>query len=312
MSKLTFAVPSKGRLKDNCANTFSEAGLTLRSAQGDRGYAGEIPEAPGIDLQFRSASEIAGLVVDGGVHLGVTGADLLYETASTEEEPAFLLKPLGFGHANLVVAVPAAWLDVETMVDLDDVAALHEARTGRRLRVATKYPRQTRAHFDACGVGHYRIVESGGATEGLPATGGAEVIVDITTTGATLAGNGLRILSDGIIRKSQAWLCASLSADWSDEALNELTQLMRRLNAREAARDHTVIEFSPNTNDSDLANLPAKVTAPGLAISARADAASVALRLDELGHGPVRLSNPDFIFDTDDEMMRKFRAALGR
>lgn len=311
MSKLTFAVPSKGRLKENCAKTFSEAGLTLRSAQGERGYAGEIPEAPEIDLQFRSASEIAGLVVDGGVHLGVTGADLLYETASTQDEPAFLLKALGFGHANLVVAVPAAWLDVETMVDLDDVAALHEARTGKRLRVATKYPRQTRAHFDACGVGHYRIVESGGATEGLPATGGAEVIVDITTTGATLAGNGLRILSDGVIRKSQAWLCASLTADWSSEAMDELAQLMRRLNAREAARDHTLVEFNAADTPPKLSNLSARLTAPGLAIASRQEASAVALALDEQGYGPVRLSNPDFIFDTNDETMRKFRASLG-
>lgn len=312
MSHLTFAVPSKGRLKENCERYFAEAGLTLKAAHGDRGYAGEIPEAANVDLQFRSASEIAGLIVDGKVHIGVTGADLLYETASAAEEPAFLLMPLGFGQADLVVAAPAAWLDVETMADLDDVAAIHEERTGRRLRVATKYPRQTRAYFDECGVGHYRIVESAGATEGLPATGGAEIVVDITTTGATLAGNGLRILSDGVIRKSQAWLCASLQANWSRPALHELSDMMRTISARESARRHATIEFDSDFGPARLSGLPVEIVSPGVGVCLASEAAEVARQLDDLGAGPVRLSRPDFLFSRDDAQMKKFRAVLGK
>lgn len=234
MSDLMFAVPSKGRLKEQCEEYFSQAGLTISTVGGARGYAGEMPAMPDVDLQFRSASEIAMLLMSGGVHLGVTGADLVHEAASDIEQRVSMLVPLGFGRADIVVAVPNAWVDVDTMMDLDDVAAIHEARTGSRLRVATKYLRQTRSYFDSCGVGHYRIVQSTGATEGLPAAGDAEVVVDITTTGATLAGNGLKILSDGVILRSEAWLAASLTADWSEKGLAVLEAILRKLEASTA------------------------------------------------------------------------------
>ena len=129
-----------------------------------------------------------------------------------------LLRPLGFGRADLVVAAPKSWIDVDTMADVEEVAHDFLARTGRRLRVATKYLVQTRAFFARHGVVDYRIVEFGGATEGAPAAGAAELIVDITTTGATLAANGLKILSDGLILKSQAQLAASLKASWTARA----------------------------------------------------------------------------------------------
>ncbi len=310
MSKLMFAVPSKGRLKENCESYFSEAGFPLKAAAGSRGYAGEIPSAPGIDLQFRSASEIASLIVSGSVHVGVTGADLLHETMSAVDTAAFLLTPLGFGHADIVVAVPNAWLDVETMADLDDVAALQDMRTGRRLRVATKYLRQTRQFFDECGVGHYRIVESAGATEGLPASGDAEVVVDITTTGATLEGNGLRVLSDGVILKSQAWLCASLGADWTDEALGELEAMLRAMEAREAGQRNTIIEFDAGADIVSLLGNSLRVISPGVGICENKRAAELAQRMSEQGAGPVRLSRREFIFEDAGVRMSEFRAAL--
>jgi len=126
-----------------------------------------------------------------------------------------LLTPLGFGHANVVVAAPQAWIDVRTMADLEDVAAHFRAKRGERMRVATKYVNLTRRFFAAHGVADYRIVESLGATEGAPAAGAAELIVDITTTGATLAANALKMLDDGVILRSQANLVASLSAPWT-------------------------------------------------------------------------------------------------
>lgn len=310
MSSLTFAVPSKGRLKDKCIEYFGEAGFSLKSAAGARGYAGEIPEAPGIDLQFRSSSEIANLIIAGSVHLGVTGLDLLYEATADVERSAFLFMPLGFGHADLVVAAPGAWLDVETMADLDDVAAIMEARTGRRLRVATKYGRQTRAYFDQCGVGHYRTIESAGATEGLPAAGGAEVVVDITTTGATLEGNGLRILSDGLIRRSQAYLCASLRADWSAEALAELASLVRSLEAREVGRSRTILEFDPGFDPSGLDGAEFQVLEAGSLVCDSGDATRLAGRLTEMGAGPVRLAPRDFIYGFDSGQTEKFTAAI--
>jgi ATP phosphoribosyltransferase len=141
-----------------------------------------------------------------------------------------LLKKLGFGYADVVVAAPQAWIDVATMDDVDDVAHAYLARTGGRLRVATKYANLTRAFFAAKGVGDYRIVASDGATEGAPAQGLAELIVDITTTGATLVANGLKILDDGVILRSEANLAARRGAGLSSAQNQVAEKLLNRLN----------------------------------------------------------------------------------
>ena len=143
------------------------------------------------------------------VHLGVTGEDLVRESIADADKRVLLIDNLGFGSANVVVAVPQAWIDVRTMADLDDVTTGFRAQHNRRMRVATKYINLTRNFFATHGVVDYRIVESAGATEGAPAVGTAEMIVDITTTGATLAANGLKVLDDGVILRSQANLVAS-------------------------------------------------------------------------------------------------------
>ncbi|MNY02937.1 ATP phosphoribosyltransferase [compost metagenome] len=91
------------------------------------------------------------------------------------------------------------------MADLGDVASEFRARHGRRLAIATKYWRLTQQFFSRQhGIQLYRIVESLGATEGAPAAGQADIIVDITSTGSTLKANHLKILSDGIIVRSEA------------------------------------------------------------------------------------------------------------
>lgn len=146
------------------------------------------------------------------------------------------MRPLGFGRADLVVAVPKSWIDVETMSDLEEVGHDLLARSGRRMRVATKYLTQTRAFFARHGVADYRIARSGGATEGAPAAGSAELVVDITTTGATLEANSLKILADGVILRSQAHLTASLRADWDEARLAVAERLLRIVEARAAAR----------------------------------------------------------------------------
>ncbi|HEX2761684.1 MAG TPA: ATP phosphoribosyltransferase, partial [Rhizomicrobium sp.] len=173
--------------------------------------------------------EIAAALLAGDVHLGITGEDLLREAAPELERRAHLVCPLGFGFADVVVAVSRYWIDVSTMADLDDICASYAARHRRRLRVATKYAGLTRAFFAHNGIADYRIVPSSGATEGAPAAGTAEVIVDITTTGATLRDNGLKILDDGVILKSQAQLAASLTADWNADARKACESLLSRL-----------------------------------------------------------------------------------
>ena len=215
---LALAVPSKGRLQENATQFFARAGLEFVQGRGARDYRGAIADLPNVEVAFLSASEIVGQLAQGLAHFGITGEDLVREKVADANARLALLAPLGFGHANVVVAAPQAWIDVRTMADLEDVAASFRARRGERMRVATKYVNLTRRFFAEHGVADYRIVESLGATEGAPAAGAAELIVDITTTGATLAANALKILDDGVILKSQANLVASLTAPWTRSA----------------------------------------------------------------------------------------------
>lgn len=215
--RLVLAVPSKGRLMDQTADLFEKADLKLRKVGSERGYRGEIADRDDVEVMFVSASEITALLKSGRVHLGVTGEDLVRETITDADRRVSLLVPLGIGRADVVVAVPAAWIDVRRMADLEAAALLFQRTHGRRLRLATKYMNLTRRFFAAKGVTGYRIVESLGATEGTPAAGAAELIVDITTTGTTLKANGLKVVDDGVILKSQAHLVASKLATWTAE-----------------------------------------------------------------------------------------------
>jgi ATP phosphoribosyltransferase len=227
---LTLAIPSKGRLKEKCDETFARAGLTLEQVTA-RGYRACLSGQPDVEVMLLSASEIAAALLAGDIHLGITGEDLLRESAPEIEDRIALVKKLGFGHADVVVAVSNYWIDVSTMADLDDVCAAYAARHRKRLRVATKYANITRAFFAHNGIADYRIVPSAGATEGALAAGTAEVIVDITSTGATLRDNGLKILDDGVILKSQANLAASLTAEWDTEARTACKALFAKLGA---------------------------------------------------------------------------------
>jgi ATP phosphoribosyltransferase len=216
--QLSIAVPAKGRLKDAAAALFERAGLALRKSGHERGYRGLIEGIDGVEIVFLSAAEIVHQLKAGRVHLGVTGEDLIRETLPDVDGSVEFLLPLGFGRAAVVVAVPDCWIDVDRMADLEDVAAQFARVHGRRLRVATKYLNLTRRFFARAGVAGYRIVESVGATEGTPAAGTAELIVDITTTGTTLRANHLKLLEDGLILKSQAQLVAARKARWNRDA----------------------------------------------------------------------------------------------
>jgi ATP phosphoribosyltransferase len=206
----TLALPSKGRLKDQATEALARAGLTVETPSDTRQYNARIQGLEDVEIAYLSASEIAREIGEGRVDLGVTGEDLLRETFSDWSERMEIAARLGFGRADVVVAVPEVWLDVATMADLDDVAADFRQRHGRRLTIATKYWRLTQQFFSQLhGIQVYRIVESLGATEGAPAAGLADVIVDITSTGETLRANRLKVLDDGVILKSEACLVRS-------------------------------------------------------------------------------------------------------
>lgn len=233
---LVLAVPAKGRLQENAEAFFARAGLALVKPRGARDYRGAIAGLDGVEVAYLSASEITGQLAAGAVHLGVTGEDLVREMMPDADRRVVLIEALGFGSANVVVAVPQAWIDVRTMADIDDVATAFRHHHGRKMRVATKYVNLTRDFFSGHGIIDYRIVESSGATEGAPAAGTAEMIVDITTTGTTLAANGLKVIEDGTILRSQANLVAARTAVW-DGAARELARvILDRIAAQARAR----------------------------------------------------------------------------
>jgi ATP phosphoribosyltransferase len=230
------AVPAKGRLQANMEAFFARAGLDLVKPRGIRDYRGTIAGLPGIEVAYLSAAEVVDLLAQGAVHLGVTGEDLVRETIPDVNERVVLIDALGFGQANVAVAVPQAWIDVHSMADLDDVATAFRLKHERKMRVATKYANLTRSFFSTHGITDYRIVESAGATEGAPAAGTAELIVDITTTGATLAANALKVIEDGVILRSQANLVAARAAKWGADERATARTVLDRIAAQTRAR----------------------------------------------------------------------------
>ena len=248
------AVPSKGRLQEAAHAFFARAGLELVQGRGARDYRGAIAGLTGVEVAYVSSAEIVSQLAAGAAHFGVAGEDLVREKAPDVESRFELLSPLGFGHANVVVATPKAWIDVRTMADLVDVTTGFRAQHNRRMRVATKYINLTRNFFASHGVVDYRIVESAGATEGAPAVGTAEMIVDITTTGATLAANGLKVLDDGVILRSQANLVASKDADWSPAARETARVILDHIAARARASKYREVRTRfAGCNDALLA-----------------------------------------------------------
>jgi ATP phosphoribosyltransferase len=222
---LILAVPSKGRLQQNAENLFARSGLELVKPRGAREYRGTIAGFDGVEIAYLSAAEITTQLAQGAVHLGITGEDLVREIIPHADQEVVFIDQLGFGFANVAVAVPRAWIDVHRMADLDDVATAFRLKHERKMRLATKYANLTRAFFTEHGVVDYRIVDSAGATEGAPAAGTAELIVDITTTGSTLAANGLKVIEDGVILRSQANLVAARAASWG-AAQREIARLL--------------------------------------------------------------------------------------
>ncbi|MCJ7871144.1 ATP phosphoribosyltransferase [Phaeobacter sp. J2-8] len=203
---IKLGVPSKGRLMEKTFDWFGARGVTLARTGSEREYAGAVSGVDGIELVLLSAGEIPRELAAGRIHLGVTGTDLVHEKLPQWEQVVEPLVELGFGHADLILAVPSCWVDVDTLDDLDAAAAAFRARHGFRLRIATKYHRLIREFLRDCGVADYQLVDSQGATEGTVKNLTAEMIADITSTGETLRANHLKILSDGLVLKSQATL----------------------------------------------------------------------------------------------------------
>ncbi|MDB9707649.1 ATP phosphoribosyltransferase [Planktotalea frisia] len=226
---IKLGVPSKGRLMEKTFEWFGARGVELSRTGSDREYAGAVSGVEGVELVLLSAGEIPRELAAGRIHLGVTGTDLIREKLSNWEQRVDELALLGFGHADLIIAVPDFWVDVRTLDDLDAAAAKFRAQNNFRLRVATKYHRLIRDYLRQNGVADYQLVDSQGATEGTVKNETAEAVADITSTGETLLANHLRLLDDGPALKSQATLFRSKTADLSDKERVDLAALIGKL-----------------------------------------------------------------------------------
>ena len=226
---LKLGVPSKGRLMDKTADWFGARGVDIARAGSDREYAGTVRGAEGVRLVLLSAGEIPRELAAGRIHLGVTGTDLVRERIPDWQARVAELAPMGFGQADLVIAVPKAWVDVDRLEDLDAAAAAFRTQHGHRLRIATKYHRLVRDFLRHAGVADYVLVDSQGATEGTVANGTAEAIADITSSGETLRANHLKMLADGLIHRSQATLLRARKAAWTTEARRACATLLARM-----------------------------------------------------------------------------------
>ena len=319
---LVLAVPAKGRLQENAEAFFARAGLTLIKPRGARDYRGAIAGLDGVEVAYLSASEITSQLAAGAVHMGVTGEDLVRELIDDADRRVVFIEPLGFGYANVVVAVPQAWIDVRTMADIDDVATAFRQHHGRKMRVATKYVNLTRGFFARQGVIDYRIVESSGATEGAPAAGTAEMIVDITTSGATLVANGLKVIEDGTMLRSQANLVAARNAQWGEQEKSLARVILDRISAQGRARAFREVRarFAGMT---DVLLRQAKETygvetpfggptSSGMTTLHCPPDQVYALTnfLREKGAEAVAVADLDYVFSRDNPLYVKFEAAL--
>ena len=201
---ITIGLPSKGRLKEGAIHFFKKNNYELTSNGGERNYFAKFEKYPNIKIIYLHAKEIIQRIGDGTLDIGISGLDLLNESATNLKKKIEVKRKLDFGSANVVVAVPNDWIDVQTIADLEEVSFDFRDKKNTRLRVATKYPNLTNNFLVSKGVTQYKLVPSLGATETYPFIGSSEIITDITSTGKTLKDNNLRILKDGLILKSQA------------------------------------------------------------------------------------------------------------
>ena len=206
---ITIGLPSKGRLKEKAVSFFEDSGLKILQSDKERNYFANIENKPNIKIIYLHAKEIIQRLGDGTLDVGISGLDLLNESEKSLQDKIGIKQKLNFGGANLVVAVPDDWIDVQTIADLEEVAFDIRSKRNTRLRVATKYPHLTNNFLISKGVTQYKLISSLGATETYPFIGSSEIITDITSTGKTLQDNNLRVLKDGLILQSAACLFVS-------------------------------------------------------------------------------------------------------
>jgi len=224
-SEIILAIPSKGSLYEGTLGFLRLAGIPV-VYENQRQYTARMSRMDGISILFQRAEEIPMKIASGAADLGITGEDLFREETIEHDNPVIVIRDLGFGHARLVVAVPGAWIDVNSMDDLAELAHSFRLKHQRTLRIATKFPNLAREFLAQKGLSDYMLIESLGATESAPSSGMSDLIIDLASSGKTLTENHLKMLSDGVIISSQACLIATRRIENWDRARIESFEML--------------------------------------------------------------------------------------
>lgn len=221
--RVTLALPSKGAIAEPTINFLRDCGLRVDKPN-PRQYTGTLPAIPNVDVLFQRVTDVVYKVTDGTAQLGIAGYDVVREHP---DDNLIVIHPnLRYGQCKLIVAVPEAWVDVETMADLVDVALDFRELQRRNLRVATTFTNLARQYLHEQGIHHFTLVNAEGAIEAAPTIGYADAIIDLAQTGTTLRENHLKPLPDGVIIESQACIVGNLTALRQNPAVLEATRLL--------------------------------------------------------------------------------------
>jgi ATP phosphoribosyltransferase len=329
--KLIIALPSKGRLQEQSFSFLSGCGFDVSRVGNGREYVGNLVGIDDVDVIYFRPDEIPVRVEQGDAHAGITGEDLYREFGGGQSASFLLMPNLGFGRARLVVAVPQSWVDVSTMSDLDEAAMVFHQKHGKSLRVATKFSQLTRAFFAERGIVEYSLVGSLGATEGAPAAGVADFVVDLTSTGTTLAENHLKEISGGTVLQTEGCLIASLrNTLWSGRAIAALENLVEQIEARMRGTSRLVLRFSVPAEmgqfvrqklkesyacimpswDENAASTPIDGRAAVVALCSRQKLYSVVKFLKSEGAAEIVVDRGEFIFEGSSQAFDKFKQIL--
>lgn len=248
--RLRFGLTSKGNYEQATIQFLDRAGLSVWRPN-PRQYVGRISELPDVEVLFQRTEDIVHKVADGSVDLGITGYDLVAEHGFDQENLFVVMPDLGFRRCELILAIPEGWLDIASMADLADLSVDFK-RTGRSLRVATKFPNLTRDFLHRHGVNYFSLVDAHGALEAAPTLGYADIIADLSETGVTLRDNRLRVIDGGVILKAQAALIASLrTLKNQPEKLEAARSIIEMSEARLRSRGYRIVTANVQGNSSE-------------------------------------------------------------
>lgn len=332
---LRLALTSKGAYEDATIRFLERCGLAIWRPN-PRQYVGRVGGMPDVEVLFQRTEDIVHKVADGSVDLGITGLDLVSEYAQDQTNLHVVIDDLGFRRCELVIAVPDGWLDISTVADLADLSVDFK-RTGRTLRIATKFRNLTRDFLFQHGVNYVALVDARGALEAAPTLGYADAIADLSETGVTLRDNHLRVLEGGVILRAQACLIASRKTLRNQpEKLEAARLIIEMIEARLRTRQYRLI--SANVHGSSAEEVARHVTSQvetagqqgptianvfpkdgagdshwfGVSIIVPAELLLSAVdHLRRAGSSGITVTSPDYVFDTCSLAYERLVQSLG-